>query len=66
MNKNLIMIIVLGFLLIASAVQAYQLTSLKAKIEEGSIKIGGSAATNTGTGQSTNNINELPTMVGGC
>ncbi len=67
MNKNIILMIVLGLLIIASAVQAYQLTTLKTQIDEGSVKIGGTAAkTTTGTTATGNSLEDLPQMVGGC
>ncbi len=65
MNKNIILIVALSLLLVVSAVQAIQLTALKAQIDEGSVKIGGTAPKTTTT-QTVDNIDELPQMVGGC
>ena len=69
MNKNAIVFIVLMLLIAISAVQAYQLTTLKAKVDAGAVKIGGSsvvAKTGATSPADGNNLNNLPQMVGGC
>lgn len=68
MNKNVIVFIVLMLLIAISAVQAYQLTSLKAKVDAGAVKIGGSSPVKTGGAAATagSGLSNLPTMVGGC
>ena len=67
MNKNAIVFIILLLLIAFSAVQAYQLTSLKAKIDAGAVKVGSSPVITSASGSSSSGgVNELPQMVGGC
>ena len=71
MNKNIIFAIILGILVLVSLVQAYQLTSLKSKLEAGAVQIGGAKSVpktggTSGTGATGDGLNNLPTMVGGC
>ncbi len=71
MKKNLIIAIILGLLVLISIVQAVQLTTLKAKVDAGAVKIAGSkTAVNTASGGSGgvtgNSLENLPQMVGGC
>ncbi len=69
MNKNIILMIILALLIVASTVQAFQLASLKSKIDAGAVKIGQSGAkapagiSSSGSGSTAA---ELPSMVGGC
>ncbi len=65
MNKNIILMIIVGLLIIISAVQAVQLTSLKAEIDSGAVKVG-SAKTPSTTTPAASGIQDLPQMVGGC
>lgn len=73
MNKNLIIAVVLGVLVLLSAVQAFQLNSLKEKAEDG--KLGGSGSADSGFAAKSSagsqqavpsNLQNLPAMVGGC
>ncbi|MBI4439309.1 hypothetical protein HY640_05230 [Candidatus Woesearchaeota archaeon] len=69
MRKNMIVLLILAVLVLVAAVQAVHLTTLKAKIDAGAVKVGGASkvtvatpgASGTGSG-----IDSLPTMVGGC
>jgi len=64
MNKNIIIAVVLGILLVLSVVQAFQVNDIKEKIESGNIKVSGAA---TGGGANVpSSLQNLPTMVGGC
>ena len=66
MNRNVIIVIVLVVLVLLTAVQAIQLSSLKTSISTGKINVAG-AAPSTSSGNSVpSNINNLPSMVGGC
>lgn len=68
MNKNVIIVIVLVVLVLLTAVQAIQLSSLKTSLSSGKVKAG-SQPVSSGH-QSTvavpSNIQDLPSMVGGC
>lgn len=69
MNKNLLIMIVLAVLVLVSAVQAVQLNDLRTKIASGEIKTTGAATANTpssGAASVPSNIQNLPSMVGGC
>ncbi|GEM_PF-3795254 len=70
MNKNIIMVAILIVLVLVSSVQAFQLISLKSKIDTSSLKLGAGAgkspqitAQSSGT---SGGVAELPSMVGGC
>ncbi len=68
MDKNIIIAIVLGILVLVSIVQAIQLNELKTKLSEGSLtlsKAGSATSTSSGAGVPSN-IQDLPSMVGGC
>ena len=67
MNKNVVIAIVLGALVLIAGVQAFQLFSLKEKLASGQIST--STATQSGGGgnpQVPSNLQNLPNMVGGC
>ncbi len=68
MDKNIIIAIVLGILVLVSLVQAFQLNELKTKLAEGSLTLGkASTSTSTSSGGAVpSNIQDLPSMVGGC
>lgn len=68
MNKNTIIAIILGVLVLVSVVQAFQLNTMKDKIKEGKISLGNAKTTNSGgnSGNLPANIQDLPSMVGGC
>ena len=65
MNKNIIIAVVLGILLVLSVVQAFQVNAIKEKIESGGVKIAG-AASSGGGASVPSNLQNLPSMVGGC
>ncbi len=73
MDKNILIAVVLGLLVLISVVQAFQLNTLKDKVKEGKLTIGkasGSVATGSGSSGGgaglPSNIQDLPSMVGGC
>lgn len=72
MKTTTIIAIVLGVLVLISAVQAFQLNGLKAKVEQGQVGFssGGSAtplASGAGSGSGVPpSLDDLPQMVGGC
>lgn len=76
MKQTTVFALILGFLLLISVVQAFQLNALKHDLAEGEMTIGStSARTSTATsapassgstGSLPSSIQNLPTMVGGC
>jgi len=76
MKQTTIVAIVLGVLVIVSAVQSFQLSKLKEKVASGQLSLGsstGSSSSGTNvasgsgkTGALPDNIKNLPQMVGGC
>lgn len=68
MNKNVVIAIVLGALVLIAAVQAVQLFTLKNKLAGGQISVGTptqSGATG-GSPQLPSSLANLPSQVGGC
>lgn len=67
MDKNVVIAIVLGALVLIAGIQAVQLFSLKGKLASGSMSTGTApAAGGGGSPQLPSNLKELPQMVGGC
>lgn len=76
MKQTTIVAIILGVLVVLSAVQAVQLNGLKSKLSEGKLSVSSSSsktsslASSGGSSQRTaalpSNIKDLPQMVGGC
>ncbi len=75
MNKNTIIAIVLGVLVLVSIVQAFQLNGLKTKLSSGAVVSKGSVSTSSqntasASGAPTSSVpkslENLPQMVGGC
>ena len=67
MDKHVVIAIVLGALVLIAGVQAFQLFTLKNKIAEG--RLGSAVPTQSGASsnpQLPNNLQNLPSMVGGC
>ena len=64
MNRNIIIVIVLVVLVLLTAVQAVQLSALKQSISQGKVNIG--TAPPASSGGVPSNIQDLPSMVGGC
>ncbi len=64
MDKNIVIAIVLGALILIAGVQAYQLFALKDKLSGGQISAG--APVQAGSPQLPDNLQNLPSMVGGC
>ncbi len=72
-NISKLLPIVLVALILISAVQAYQLNSLKEKLNSGKVTVAkstntGSSAVSGGSGEASQgtSISDLPAMVGGC
>ncbi len=65
MNKNVVIAIVLGALVLIAGVQAFQLFTLKTKLAGGQISTT-AAPQAGGSPQLPNNLENLPSMVGGC
>ncbi len=71
-KQSTIMAVVLGVLLLVSAVQAVQLTSLKNDITSEDLSFGAkvsapkSSSGSSGGGSVPSSIQDLPGMVGGC
>jgi len=70
MDKNVVIAIVLGALVLIAAVQAVQLFSIKNKLATGQMQTATSGAnvqSSAGSGASLpSNLQNLPSMVGGC
>ena len=70
MNKNVVVAIVLGVLVLIAAVQAFQLVSLKSSLAGGSVRtasVGAPSVAAGGAGASVpSSVQNLPGMVGGC
>jgi len=69
MDKNVVIAIVLGVLVLIAGVQAFQLFTLKNKLADGqfSTNTATGAASPSGSGpQLPSNLQNLPNMVGGC
>ncbi|MEK6983104.1 MAG: hypothetical protein AABX33_00895 [Nanoarchaeota archaeon] len=65
MNRNVIIVIVLAVLVLLTAVQAVQLMGLKTSISTGKVNVGSAPAQSSGASVPSN-IQDLPSMVGGC
>ena len=69
MNKNVVIAIVLGALVLIAGIQAFQLFSLKSNIAGGQVSTTASTQSSGGGssgGKLPSNLENLPTMVGGC
>ncbi len=66
MDKNVLIAIVLGALIIVAGVQAFSLISLKSKIESGGVALAAPAAGGGSAPSLPSNLQNLPGMVGGC
>ena len=74
MEKDTMIAILLGVLVLVSVVQAVELTNMKSGIEDGTITLGAKStstalgSSNTGSGAAVvpSNLQNLPDMVGGC
>lgn len=67
-NSNVIMVAVLIILVVVSIGQAAELGSLKEKIVTGEVQAAttSSSSSSSGTGSTPANLQNLPSMVGGC
>ena len=68
MDKNIVIAIVLGALILIAAVQAFQLMGLKNSVSSGTIRTStaGTPVQSGAGGQLQKNLESLPGMVGGC
>jgi len=67
MNKNVVIAIVLGALVLIAGIQAFQLFTLKEKLSSGQISTGTTTQSGgSGSPQLPSNLQNLPEMVGGC
>ena len=68
MNKNVVIAIVLGALILIAGVQAFQLFTIKGKLASGEFRAGTATQSAGGGGspQLPSNLQNLPDMVGGC
>lgn len=68
MNKTTIITLILVVLVFISAVQAYQLTALKARLEsnEFTAKTKSASVQSSGPAVTSKSLENLPKMVGGC
>jgi len=68
MDKNVVIAIVLGALVLIAGVQAFQLFTLKNKLAEGSLSAGATpqAGSSGSSPQLPSSLQNLPSMVGGC
>ena len=72
MNQNIVIAIVLGALVLIAAVEAYQLMSIKNKIDGGGVQVASAGVAPQSSGASggapilPSSLDNLPSMVGGC
>ena len=66
MNKNMIIAIVLGILLLLTVVQAFQVNTIKEKLGGGVRLAASGPAPTMGHTSVPSSIDNLPSMVGGC
>lgn len=71
MEKNTLVLVVLGVLVVVALVQAFQLTGLKEKVAGGAVATATSTVTpQAGSGSQQaklpSSLENLPSMVGGC
>ncbi|MDO8740737.1 MAG: hypothetical protein Q7J54_04180 [Candidatus Woesearchaeota archaeon] len=65
MDKNIIIAIVLGVLLLVSVVQAFELNTIKTKLSSGTVAVSG-ATTTSSSAASASASSSSGGMVGGC
>ena len=76
MNQTMVVAAVLGVLILVSAVQAYQLSSLKTKLDDGQMTVKsqtksvsvaqGGSDSGKKVASLPSSVKDLPQMVGGC
>lgn len=66
MDKNIIIAIVLGVLLLVSVVQAFELNTIKTKLSSGTVTTSTASTTSTSTASSAPAASSSGGMVGGC
>jgi len=68
MNKNIVLAIALGLLVIVAGVQAYQLFGLKEKLSDSGVSlksVSGKVSTGSSSPTAAPSLDALPQMVGG-
>ena len=69
MDKNMVIAIVLGALVLIAGIQAFQLYSFKTSLANGQLSTSTptqAGASSSGSPALPSNLENLPTMVGGC
>lgn len=66
MDKNIIIAIVLGVLLLVSVVQAFELNTIKTKLSSGTAAVSGATAASSSAAASAPAASSSSGMVGGC
>lgn len=69
MDKNTVVVVILGVLVLVALVQAFQMTSLKGTLSGGSVASSAPQSAPATSGQQAklpSNLDNLPSMVGGC
>ncbi|MBI4148638.1 hypothetical protein HY490_05080 [Candidatus Woesearchaeota archaeon] len=68
MDKNILIAIVLGALILVAGIQAYSLMSLTSKVQSGGVSVSSPVQSGGGSGGASlpSNLQNLPSMVGGC
>ena len=67
MNKNMIIVVALVVLVVVAGAQAFQLSSLKSKLDFGNVNLKTNTASSSVASTNTqSSLDSLPDMVGGC
>ncbi len=68
MDKNVIIAIVLGALVLVAGIQAFSLMSLTSKVQSGGVAVSAPAQASGGSSGAAlpSSLQNLPSMVGGC
>ncbi len=66
MDKNVIIAIVLGALVLVAGIQAFSLMSLTSKVQSGGVAVSTPFQSGGGGAALPSNLQNLPSMVGGC
>ena len=67
MNKNMIIVVALVVLVVVAGAQAFQLSSLKSKLDSGNVNLKTNTASSSVASTNTqSSLDSLPDMVGGC
>ena len=66
MDRNVVIVIVLVVLVLLTAVQAIQLSAVKSQVQSGKVNVASAPASGSSGKSIPSNIQDLPSMVGGC